>query len=130
MTAGDLLRRAGIDPDLVGALAGGVNPDAIRVRRGFAPVRLLWGPGIDAVAWGRLILVAPKALTGDASPLGRLIVHELVHVAQWRRLGLAGFARRYLSQYWRGRRRGLGHRDAYLAIDLEVEARTVAARFR
>ncbi len=56
-----------------------------------------------------------------------LLEHELVHVEQYRRLGLAGFLRRYLGEYFAGRRRGLGHQAAYEAISLEEEARSVAA---
>ena len=53
----------------------------------------------------------------------QLIAHELVHVRQWRQLGAVGFLARYLGAYGRGRWRRLGHRAAYEAIPLEVEAR-------
>jgi hypothetical protein len=58
----------------------------------------------------------------------RLLAHELVHVRQWRELGVPRFLWRYLSDYFRGRLRGLNHRDAYLAIPLEVEARAETGR--
>ena len=57
-----------------------------------------------------------------------LLAHELVHVRQWRELGVPRFLWRYLSAYFQGRCRGLNHRDAYLAIPLEVEARAETGR--
>lgn len=53
----------------------------------------------------------------------RLILHELVHVEQWRRHGLVGFLLRYLGDYLRNLSRGAGRRDAYMAIGLERDAR-------
>ncbi len=55
-----------------------------------------------------------------------LLRHELTHVEQWRTLGVTGFLRIYLTDYFRGRRNGLTHYDAYLAISLECEARARA----
>jgi hypothetical protein len=49
-------------------------------------------------------------------------------VRQWRELGAVRFLSRYLGAYARGRRRGLGHQDAYEAIPLEAEARALAGR--
>ena len=81
-------------------------------------------PGADAMTLGRTVLVR----RGHAESR-QLLAHELVHVQQWSRLGVAGFLRRYLSAYagnlWRLRR----HRAAYLAIPLEAEARERARRW-
>ena len=57
-----------------------------------------------------------------------LLRHELVHVEQWKRLGVAGFLIRYVGSYLRGRLRGYGHRAAYLRIPLEAEAEWRARR--
>ncbi len=76
-----------------------------------------------AMPWG--IYVHPDRL--QRPDLGRLIVHELVHIDQWRRLGAVGWARSYMGDYFRGRRAGLKHHDAYRAIALEKEARDVAS---
>jgi hypothetical protein len=87
-------------------------------------VRVPWlAPGTSAMTLGRLILVRTGHESDEA-----LLAHELVHVRQWRELGGLPFLREYLGTYWRGRRRGLGHRDAYLAIPFEVEARRLAGR--
>lgn len=80
-------------------------------------------PGADAITFGRLIVVRRRA-AGSA----RLLRHELVHVRQWRRLGVVGFLRRYLGAYLRWRVRGYPHWGAYRRIPLEVEAEWVARR--
>ena len=74
--------------------------------------------------WG--IYVRPATLRGDPIRLAGLLKHELVHVVQLQRLGTIGFLRRYLGDYWSGRRKGLKHNEAYLAIRLEVEARQLS----
>ena len=72
------------------------------------------------------IYVHADTLNGDPIRLGRLVEHDLVHVRQWLQLGTPRFLRRYLTDYLRGRRRGLNHTEAYLAISLEVEAREIS----
>jgi uncharacterized protein DUF4157 len=75
-------------------------------------------PGVAGMTLGRWILLR----RGHEHDRG-LIAHELVHVRQWRELGATRFLVRYLGAYSRGRWRRLGHRAAYEAIPLEVEAR-------
>lgn len=72
------------------------------------------------------IFVRPDCLAGDRSVLANTIHHELVHVRQWNELGIVKFLWRYLSDYWKGRRRGLGHNEAYRQISFEQEARRIA----
>ena len=105
-----------------------VDPGRVAVYRAAWWFRRLWASGITAVAlpWG--IYLHPRRLEAPIESLGPLMVHELTHIAQWRRLGPLGWARTYLGDYLRGRRRGLDHRMAYLAIGLEKEARDVARR--
>jgi hypothetical protein len=95
-------------------------PDRARARVVLAP----WLPSaIDAITLGRCNVVR-RGLERDRT----LLTHELVHVRQWRELGVARFLARYLGAYARGRSRGLAHHDAYAAIPLECEARAVAGR--
>lgn len=75
------------------------------------------------------IYIDPGLLIDSLSTSGGLLVHELVHVRQWHDLGVLGFLRRYLGDYLRGRFKGIGHRQAYLDIGLEQEARRLAAIF-
>ena len=80
-------------------------------------------PGVAAMTLGRVILLRRDHVADTA-----LVAHELVHVRQWRELGVARFLWRYLGAYFRGRVAGLGHQQAYEAIPLEVEARRLAGR--
>jgi hypothetical protein len=80
-------------------------------------------PGASATTLGPLILMRERAV-GDV----RLLRHELEHVRQWREQGVAGFLRRYLSAYARGRLAGLPHWAAYRRIPQEIEAEWIARR--
>lgn len=62
------------------------------------------------------LIVCPGRLSSET------LFHELVHVAQYRILGLRGFARRYVE--------GLLRTGAYITIPLEVQAYELEARFR
>ncbi|HVE45151.1 MAG TPA: hypothetical protein VNA57_00190 [Acidimicrobiales bacterium] len=74
-------------------------------------------PGSAAITLGRLVIVRCASAGNE-----RLMRHELVHVRQWAELGVVGFLRAYLGSYFRSRWEGLGHREAYLRIPLEVQA--------
>jgi hypothetical protein len=77
-------------------------------------------PGSDAITLGRLIIVRRSAASGaGADELWR---HELVHVRQWRELGVPRFLWQYLGAYGRERLRGASHHEAYRRIPLEAEA--------
>ena len=60
-----------------------------------------------------------RIVEGDAADL---LVHESVHIDQWRDYGVARFLTRYLGDYLYGRAVGLPHRVAYRAIRFEAEA--------
>ena len=74
-------------------------------------------PGADATTLGRFVFVRESAAGSE-----RLLRHELVHVRQWRRLGVVGFAVRYVGSYLGWRVRRYPHWAAYRRIPLEVEA--------
>jgi hypothetical protein len=78
---------------------------------------------------GNTVYVHPSVLAGPARALGLLVIHELVHVRQWRKRGILGFLGSYGSEYLKGRRQKLGHRGAYRQIEYEIEARAISARF-
>lgn len=93
--------------------------DALRARVALVP---FLQPGTSGMAFGRYVLLR-RDRAGDR----RLLAHELVHVHQWRELGVVGFLARYLRAYLSGLVRLRSHRAAYLAIPAEVEARAEAA---
>ncbi|HEX9460646.1 MAG TPA: DUF4157 domain-containing protein [Thermoanaerobaculia bacterium] len=73
---------------------------------------------VVAITFGRRIYLAEEG-AGEA-----ILRHELVHVRQAEELGLVRFLGRYIAEYVRNRRRGMGHDEAYRAISFEVEAFT------
>lgn len=130
MNAGRVLTEAGVDTDELRVLIHPIQPEQVWLRSATPLMMRFWGSGIQAMTVRRWIFVDPGLLNGDRAKLSLLIIHELVHVRQWSDLGVLGFLRSYLGSYLRGRRKGLNHRDSYRAIDLEVEAREIQARFR
>ena len=133
MNAGDALVGAGVDVAAVRREVAHVEPYAVPVRDASPLFRLLWAPGIVAVAmpWGIYVTdTVHERLRSGADPerSGSLIVHELTHLEQYARLGPLRHVTQYLGDYLRSRVRGASHWDAYRAIRLEVEAREVAAR--
>lgn len=128
-SAGEILLRAGIDDDTLRGDIGNVDPSRVPVSAAPAWFRALWAPWVTAVAlpWG--IYLHPRRLSSPPDELARLIVHELVHIGQWRRLGALRWLLAYGGAYLAGRRSGLERRESYLAIPLEVEARDIARRY-
>ena len=80
-------------------------------------------PGASGITIGRLVAIRRGHERSE-----RLLRHELEHVAQYGRLGVLGFLRRYVAAYVRWRLRGYGHRSAYLRIPFEASAEFRARR--
>ena len=120
INAGEILRAAGGESCPVS-----LNPDTVRVRCVPVWIRLWWRGSFAAITmpWG--IYVRHEVLHRPEQ-LGTLIVHELAHVEQWRRLGVVRFLRRYVGEYVSLRRTGADHMSAYRGISLEADARQVS----
>lgn len=90
-----------------------------------APVwmRRLWVGDVHAMTIMSRIFMGPDVI---ADPGGQLLVHELVHVRQWRTDGFLRFILTYTLDYVRGRLRGARHTEAYRSIRYEVEAVAIA----
>ena len=129
-SAAQAIEAAAIDEAALTAALPRVDPSRVPVWQAAGWFRFFWARGISAMAmpWG--IYLAPDVIARPLADLGPLIVHELTHLEQWRRLGPIGWARAYLGDYLRGRRSGLRHHAAYRAVGLEAEARRVARAFR
>ncbi|NNC74123.1 MAG: hypothetical protein HKN93_01300 [Acidimicrobiia bacterium] len=125
-TAGDYLIRAGVPLSDVEERLPHVDPGTVAVRSAGRAFRATWARGIVAVAMPWAIYVHPETLARPVDELARLIVHELVHIEQWRREGGVGHLRQYVGDYLQGRRSRKGHWDSYRDIGLEVEARRIA----
>ena len=127
MSAGPWLRRAGLtDRSALAVRCGFDDFDRIVVRPAPRWMARLWHGPVAAMTVASTIYLRPGLEGTDPDVLARLLVHELVHVRQWRELGRIRFVARYVGDYLRHRLRGLSHPDAYASIRYEVEARRIA----
>jgi hypothetical protein len=79
----------------------------------------------QAFVVGRRVFVSREAAReiAGSTPTGlALLAHELAHVEQYRRYGIARFLWLYFGGYLEGRVRGDSHARAYAAIPFEREA--------
>lgn len=121
-----VLDGCGVTPEQACVATGLDDLDAVPIRPAPKWMRRLWRGPVAAMTLPWAIYVDRDHLTSADS--GPLILHELVHVRQWRRLGSWRFLRIYLADYIRNRRAGMDHQHAYLGIRLEKEARIAVAR--
>jgi len=92
-------------------------------------VRLVLGRRVSAITLNRTIFVHPSIFDRVVSGVEpSLLVHELIHVAQWRDQGIVGFTVRYLFEYVRLRLLGASHDVAYRGISFEYAALDAAQR--
>jgi len=84
-------------------------------------------PAADGMTLGRFVLLRDDHIERTGSTL---LAHELVHVRQFAEMGAPRFFTAYIGSYLRNLRRTRSHRQAYLDIPLEQEAREIAARWR
>lgn len=92
----------------------------MRIERREGYTLLVGGPvprGAAAITIRSVISIRERCLEDD-----HLLRHELVHVRQWRELGVVRFGAMYLASYVRSRWEGYGHWAAYRRIPLEIEA--------
>jgi hypothetical protein len=81
--------------------------------------------GSSAIVFGRRIFLATSAASAlgtDAAAAAGLLAHELTHVRQYRRFGMAAFLGRYVGEYLASRFAGASHHEAYRGISFEREA--------
>jgi hypothetical protein len=85
----------------------------------------------DAFVLGRRIFLSRDAaaeIVSGSERGSRILAHELEHVRQYVRHGIAPFLLRYTADYVRARFSGASHGEAYLSIAFEREAFLAADR--
>ena len=105
--------------------------EKIRIHVGWFAQQVIRLARAEGLVLGSRVFLSTRAwqLAKTGSQRARLLIeHELVHVEQYKRLGLMRFLWRYLGEYLGGRSRGMTHDLAYRAISLEQEARDLAAQ--
>jgi len=125
VNAGRILRTVGFDNDELRNAIAPIDPDMVNIWPASRLMMLLWRSGISGVTIRNWVFVDPGLLRGEPRRLARLVIHELVHVRQFKDAGYVLFSFRYLSEYARGLLGGKGRRQAYLDISAEQEARAV-----
>ncbi|CAN5847921.1 hypothetical protein BH23ACT4_BH23ACT4_17000 [soil metagenome] len=103
-----------------------VTPESVTVASAPRLMQAVWGRDTGAMTLGNRIFVDPVVLQRGGRELTALLMHEMVHSRQWQVMGPRRFLASYLRQYMVARVTGANHRDAYLAIGAEVEARSLA----
>ncbi len=122
----EALEAGEVDPRALSRMAPGVDPERLLIREARPWFERITLRGSAAIALPYVVYVHSRAYNRPRAELARLVVHELVHVSQWREEGYVRFATRYAWDYLRGRLRGQSHADSYGAIRYEVEARACA----
>ena len=131
LLAAEVIGAVELDQAVLRSVIPRVDPERIVIRVGPVWFRWAWGRRIAAIAlpWG--VYVRPDVmarLRAGSEPWrnARLIVHELVHIEQWRRFGGARLVFRYSGDYLKGLGRTRSHWEAYRGVRTEVEARAAA----
>jgi hypothetical protein len=96
------------------------NPKLVGVLRLTGAGDTLDFSAASGVTYDDLILIS-ELRTGDLTPMS-LLFHEMVHVAQYRVLGVRGFIERYVRGW-------ADNGCAYLTIPLERDAYVLQARY-
>jgi hypothetical protein len=86
----------------------------------------MWRGPVAAMTVMHRVYVDPHLFDSDPEMLASLLLHELVHVRQWRDAGARRFLVRYVGDYLRGRLSGRTHEESYRGIRYEVEARRIS----
>ncbi len=98
------------------------------VRDGARVVQLPFlAPGVSGMTLGRFVFIRSDI---DLSNRSDLLVHELVHLEQYRAQGVVGFLAGYVGSYLRNLLVYQNHRDAYRSIPAEREAHLRVDRWR
>lgn len=103
--------------DFVDGYWVGIDPATVEVRYMGALIRSLVPPTTAAMCLPWAVYIRPPF---TLPPL--VMLHELVHMRQWRELGVIRFLYIYLSEYLAARKSGLDHQSAYRGISLELMA--------
>ena len=84
-------------------------------------------PAADGMTVGRFVFLRGDRIDDYSTTL---LAHELVHVRQFAELGATRFLGSYIGSYLKNLAQLRNHREAYLAIPLEVEARREAQEWK
>ena len=119
----EALEAAGIELSSVQRVTPGVDLERLLVREASRLFEKLLLRNNAALALPHVVYMHSRAYRRPRAQLARLVVHEAIHVSQWRQTGSLKFAATYAWDYVRGRVGRRGHVRAYQEIRYEVQAR-------
>lgn len=119
----EAFEEAGYDLEAVTQVAPGVDPSRFLVREARPWFERAYLRTSSALALPHVIYLHSRLYTRPRAENARLLLHEFIHVSQWRRKGIPRFVAGFLGDYMVARLRRREHRAAYASIRLEVEAR-------
>ena len=116
-----------ISPEIADRLLPSFEQELLRARlhRGRFARLLTSVARANAIVFGRRVFLGAsgdRAVAAGAAAAAALLAHELTHVRQYRRYGMAAFLGRYVGEYLAARFAGATHADAYRGISFEREA--------
>ncbi len=109
-------------------MAPGIDFERFLVREATGWVEKVLLRRYAAIAFPHVIYIHRRWYRRPRADVARLVVHELIHVSQWRETGKLRFATVYVVDYIRGRLGRLGHTGAYQNIRYEAQARMATDR--
>lgn len=108
---------------LASPLLEAINESRARLRIGYPWWLRPWmGRNIIGITLGRTIYLSSSIVQRSEESIDRLLRHELAHVAQVNRLGLARFLWFYVTEFLLHLKRERSVEAAYRRISFEVEA--------
>ena len=105
------------------AVTPGVDLERLLVREANSFFEKLVLRSNAAIALPHVIYMHSRWYRRPRAEMARLVLHEAIHVSQWRQTGNLRFAATYVFDYLRGRVRRRGHARAYREIRYETQAR-------
>ena len=129
--ASEIVTAGGVDLPTLRKVLPRIDPRTIKGWEAPWFVKPIWGKRIAAraMAWGIYVRsdVMQRFERGEEPERNaHLIVHELTHIEQWRRLGPIRHSVQYVGDFLRGVVAGKGTFASYKGIRLELEARQTA----
>ena len=119
----EALEAGDVDPSVVAGLAPGVDPEQLLIREAQPWFERSVLRKSAAIALPYVVYMHSRTYRRPRHEVTRLVIHEMIHVSQWRQEGYLRFAFSYVWDYLRERGRRRGHTEAYRAIRYEVAAR-------
>ena len=124
----EALEAADIDLAAVQAVTPDVDLEQLLIREASSLFEKVFLRSNAAIAFPHVVYMHSRWYRRPRAEMARLVLHEAIHVSQWRQTGNLRFAATYVFDYLRGRVRRRGHARSYREIRYETQAREATDR--